>query len=175
MFLINKNLQPRIESSQNIDAISEKIFLFIIDCVLISRAGISHQQQQAAAWEWDQFFRTMKSLAWQMTRDTRLWVIRRNDLPVQSQDLPWPPGRGSLAWEESFCGCWTNCSRMRKFSYSPSSATRLAIVSDIYKTHIVCSQLLDLKCLSFQYLKLTFAIPQMSVTFTWIEMSLTFT
>ena len=111
-FLINKNLQPkpRIESSQNIDAISEKIFLFIIDCVLISRAGISHQQQQAAAWEWDQFFRTMKTLAWQMTRDTRLWVIRRNDLPGQSQDLPWPPGRGSLAWEESFCGCWTNCS-----------------------------------------------------------------
>ena len=63
----------------------------------------------------------------------------------------------------------------RKFSYSPSSATRLAIVSNIYKTHIVCSQLLDLKCLSFQDLKLTFAIPQLSVTFTWIEMSLTFT
>ena len=94
MFLINRNLQP--VSSQNIDAISEKIFLFIIDCVLISRAGISHQQQQAAAWEWDQLWRTMKTLAWQMTRDTRLWVIRRNYLPVQSQDLPWPPGRVGL-------------------------------------------------------------------------------
>ena len=39
------------ESSQNIDAISAKILLFIIDCVLISRAGISHQKQQAASSE----------------------------------------------------------------------------------------------------------------------------
>ena len=51
------------ESSQNIDAISAKILLFIIDCVLISRAGISHQKQQAASSEWEQFWRTMKTLA----------------------------------------------------------------------------------------------------------------
>ena len=44
----------------------------------------------------------------------------------------------------------------RKFSYSPSSVIGLAIVSDIYKTHVVCSQLLDMKCLFLFYLKLTF-------------------
>ena len=50
---LNENVRTLYEqeSSQNIDAISAKIFLFIIDCVLISRAGISQQQQQAAALE----------------------------------------------------------------------------------------------------------------------------
>ena len=65
--------------------------------------------------------------------------------------------------------------RPRKFSYSPSSAIRLANVSDIYKTHIVCSQLLDIKCLSLFYLKLTFISSQMTLTITSQQMSLTFT
>ena len=57
---------------------------------------------------------------------------------------------------DGLCKCRWMVVRPRKFSYSPSSAIRLAIVSDIYITHIVCSQLLDIKCLSLIYQKLTF-------------------
>ena len=79
-----------------------------------------------------------------------LILVRREERsPDPTQHIC--PGLGGCSRIAVTLHLYNTChrARARKFSYSPSSVIWLAIVSDIYKTNIVCSQLLGIKCLSF--------------------------